>query len=209
MFLKGALCELRALEGNDQEAAIFTRAVNAGLTTRHLLTGSIPMRQIDIQAIWKKEREAGSVEFAIWSTHQEKEFNFDERCDEPKHFGIHHTHVMMESKFIGTCGLYSHRDIYRSWEFRILIFDPSAIGHGIGEEATRLTVGYCFNRLNAHRVWLGCNEANIGAIKCYEKVGFIKEGVLREDLFCFGKYYNAVRYGILENEWKSASPAKA
>lgn len=171
--MRGKLCELHALEGNDYEASRFTSAVNAGFTTRHLLTGSIPMRQIDIKEVWERERKAGSVEFGIYTG----------------------------SKFIGTCGLYSHRDIYRSWEFRILIFDPSATGHGIGTEATRLTVNYGFKRLNAHRIWLGVNEDNKGAIKCYLKVGFTQEGRLRDELYCFGKYRDAIRMGVLEREW--------
>ncbi len=166
------------------------------------------MRQIDIQAVWKKECEAGSVEFGIWVP-LEKALEVDSEwyripagdmtilCDTKGH------------QFIGTCGLYSHRDIYRSWEFRILIFDPSAIGHGIGTEATSLVVQYAFSRLNAHRVWLGVNAENEGAIKCYQKVGFKEEGRLREELFCFGHYVDAIRMGILENEWKSASPEKA
>lgn len=184
MFMKGDLCELRVLEGTDNEAWVFTRAVNAGLTTQHLFTGSIPMRPIDIQAVWKKEREAGSVEFGIWTPA---------------------TADLYIGKFIGTCGLYSHRDIYRSWEFRILIFDPSAIGHGVGTEATRLTVNYAFQRLNAHRVWLGVHEKNVGAVKCYEKVGFKEEGRLRKELFTHGEYHDAIRMGILESEWKASS----
>lgn len=192
MFMRGEKCELRALDDEGWEAGVWTKAVNAGLTTQHLLTGSIPMRPIDIKAIWKKEREAGSVEFGIWDP------------------AAHRDYMSTQSgQFIGTCGLYSHRDIYRLWEFRILIFNPDYIGKGIGEEATRLTVNYGFQRLNAHRIWLGVNEANVGAVKCYEKVGFKEEGRKRKELFCFGQYYDAVQMGILEDEWKSLTSAKA
>lgn len=187
MFMKGSNFELQVLNGSDFEASTFTHAVNAGLTTRHLLTGSIPMRQIDIQDVWKKEREAGSVEFGIWtySPYDSMNSNF------------------FLTTLIGTVGLYSHRPIYRLWEFRILIFDPSAIGHGIGTEATTLVVDYGFSRLNAHRIWLGVHEDNIGAIKCYEKAGFKHEGRLRKELYTYGKYADAVRMGILEEEWRS------
>ena len=192
MFMKGQSCELRALEESEYEAESFTKAVNAGLTTEHMLTGSYPMRVIDCLAAWRKEREAGSVQFGIWAEMQ---------VDGPMY--------PKALCFIGTCGLHAHRDIYRSWEFRILIFDPSAVGHGIGTEATRLVVDYAFKRLNAHRVWLGANAANVRAIKCYEKVGFVREGVLREDLFTHGRYRDAVRMGVLEQEWTSSSQAQA
>jgi RimJ/RimL family protein N-acetyltransferase len=174
-FIKGKTCNLAVLTGTDHEAETYARSVNAGWTTQHLFTGSIPMRQADVKAAWEREKSSGSIEFGIWSEN-----------------GV----------FVGTCGLYSKRDIYRSWEFRILIFDPSAIGIGIGTEATRMTVNYGFKRLNAHRIWLGVNAENTRAVKCYKKVGFRKEGVLRDEIFCFGKYVDAIRMGILEGDWK-------
>lgn len=195
-FIKGALCELRVLERSDEEACVWTKAVNAGLTTRHLFTGSYPMRPIDVKEVWEREAKAGSVEFGVWLPNSPD--------------GIHINAVIIDQetgkmtecpdRFIGTCGLYSHRDVYRSWEFRILIFSPDHIGKGIGTEATRLTVDYAFRRLNAHRVWLGVHSDNIGAIKCYEKVGFKREGVLRDEVFTYGKYWDAVRMGILETD---------
>lgn len=198
MFLKGDKCELRALEESDDEARAFTKAVNAGLTTRHMLTGSYPMRVIDCQRAWREERERGSVQFGVWLPFRPQVKKYGETREQDSIV----TPAERE-RFIGTCGLYSHRDIYRSWELRILIFEPDALGHGIGTEAVRLLIGYAFERLNAHRVWLGVNSENVGAIKCYEKCGFTREGVLREELFCHGKYVDAVRYGILEQEWRA------
>lgn len=193
-FLKGQKCELRPLNRDEAEAYEFTRAVNAGLTTRHLLTGSYPMRPIDIKEVWDKEAKLGSVEFGIWVQGRRGDLGAG---------------IDKFPGFIGTCGLYGHRDIYRLWEFRILIFHPDYIGKGIGEEATRLVVDYGFNRLNAHRIWLGVNEANTGAIKCYQKVGFKEEGRKRKELFCYGQYFDAVQMGLLEDEWKSLTSAEA
>lgn len=182
-FCKGGLCELRVLDPDDEmQVGTFTAAVNAGLTTQHLFTGSIPMRTKDYASKWNAELKAGEILFGIWAS---------------------------DGLFIGTCGLHSHRDIYKSWEFRILIFDPEYLGKGIGTEATRLCVDYAFTRLNAHRVWLGVNEENKGAVKCYQKVGFTVEGVLRDEIFVYGRYVNAIRMGVLEGEWKSPTSAKA
>jgi RimJ/RimL family protein N-acetyltransferase len=174
MFMKGKLCSICALEESDEEAEAFTKAVNAGLTTKHMLTGSYPMRPIDIKEVWRKCREAGDVQFAV---------------------------RLPRGRFVGTCGLHAHRDIYRSWEFRILIHDPSSVGHGIGTEAASMVVCYAFQRLNAHRIWLGVNEMNVGALECYKKVGFREEGRLRDDIFTHGEYHDVIRMGILEGEW--------
>ncbi len=181
-FMKSNRLELRVLEDSDAEP--FTKAVNAGLTTEHLFTGSVPMRTKDYAERWKQERAAGDILFGLWL------------ADLP-------------SRFIGTCGLHSHRDIYKSWEARFLIFDPSAVGQGLGKDCVRLLTDYAFRRLNAHRVWLGVSEANKRAVKCYLDCGYILEGRLRDEIFYDGKYHAALRMAVLEEDWKSGSSVKA
>ena len=188
MFMRGENCELRVLTA--AEAEPFTKAVNAGLTTEHLFTGSIPMRTEDYAKRWEDERKAGDILFGIWTEHCG-----DEECK--------------SLKFIGTCGLHSHRDIYKSWEARFLIFDPSAVGQGLGKDVVRLLTGYAFQRLNAHRVWLGVSEDNKRAVKCYLDCGYVFEGRLRDEIFYNGKYHAAIRMGVLEDEWTSPSLATA
>lgn len=191
-FIKGSTCELRVLDWEDEyQVERFTRYVNLGLTTQHLFTGSIPMRACDYAARWEQEAKQGAVQFGIWIP------DLQGACEHSLVGKCYECGVAM----VGTCGLYTHRDIYRSWEFRILIFDPQAIGKGIGTEATKLTVDYGFKRLNAHRIWLGVNAENEGAVRCYQKAGFKQEGILRDDIFVFGRYVNAYRMAILEKEW--------
>jgi RimJ/RimL family protein N-acetyltransferase len=180
-FIKSPTVELRVLEDGDAEP--FTKAVNAGLTTEHLFTGSVPMRTKDYAERWRQERAAGDILFGIWDREG-------------------------QGHFIGTCGLHSHRDIYKSWEARFLIFDPCAVGKGLGKDCVRLLTDYAFRRLNAHRVWLGVSEANKRAVKCYLDCGYVFEGRLRDEIFYDGKYHAAIRMGVLEDEWKLDSSVK-
>lgn len=184
-FIKGDKVELRVLE--DADAEVFTKAVNAGLTTEHLFTGSVPMRTSEYVGRWAKERAAGDILFGIWIPSE----NPPPMHDEPWW------------DFVGTAGLHSHRDIYKSWESRFLIFDADAVGKGIGKEVVRLVTGYAFERLNAHRVWLGVSEDNKRAVKCYLDCGYAFEGRLRDEIFYQGRYHAALRMGILEDEWKA------
>jgi RimJ/RimL family protein N-acetyltransferase len=46
-------------------------------------------------------------------------------------------------------------------------------------------------------------EFNERAIRCYEKLGFIKEGVSREAVYKEGRYCNVVNMGILKEEWRA------
>jgi RimJ/RimL family protein N-acetyltransferase len=179
-FIKGQRVTLRVLE--DADAEIFTKKVNEGLTTQHLWTGSIPMRTADYKARWDSERKAGDVLFAI------EAIGLDDR---------------LGSRFIGTCGLHSHRDIYKSWEARFLIFDAEAVGKGLGGEVTRLLTEYGFRRLNAHRIWLGVSEYNKRALKCYLSAGYVFEGRLRDDIFYEGRYHAVIRMSVLEDEWRN------
>jgi len=51
-------------------------------------------------------------------------------------------------------------------------------------------------------VTLDVFDFNTPAMKCYEKVGFKKEGLLRDARKYGDKYWNLIKMGILEDEWK-------
>ncbi|MDX3383474.1 GNAT family protein [Streptomyces niveiscabiei] len=88
----------------------------------------------------------------------------------------------------------------RSCTFRTLI-GPGGRGRGLGTEATRLIVGYGFDRLRLHRIGLEAYAFNSRAIRVYEKVGFVHEGVRREIELKDGKWVDEVVMAILEDEW--------
>ena len=53
-----------------------------------------------------------------------------------------------------------------------------------------------------NKVELDVNEFNLAGIRCYEKCGFMQEGVIRESVYRDGKYYNTIKMGILKREFK-------
>jgi len=83
----------------------------------------------------------------------------------------------------------------------IMIGEKEYLGRGYGTEAIKLVLDYCFNTLNLHRVALGVFEFNERAIKCYEKVGFKREGIAREVVYKKGRYWDDIKMGILKQEW--------
>ncbi|CAM5224125.1 RimJ/RimL family protein N-acetyltransferase OS=Ureibacillus acetophenoni OX=614649 GN=SAMN05877842_1285 PE=4 SV=1 [Ureibacillus acetophenoni] len=85
---------------------------------------------------------------------------------------------------------------------KVLVGDPIARGKGIGEQMIREVLKIAFDELHLHRVTLGVYDFNQSAIACYEKVGFKKEGLLR-DSSKFGEvYWSQWEMSILEDEWK-------
>lgn len=103
-----------------------------------------------------------------------------------------------DKKLIGTCQLFAINFINRSAELQIRIGDIAEQGKGFGTEATRLLVSFGFNDLNLHRIYLHVFEHNERAIKTYDRIGFNKEGVLRDAEFIDGKYFNVVAMSILK-----------
>ena len=49
---------------------------------------------------------------------------------------------------------------------------------------------------------------NARALRCYEKCGFAREGVLRKDMYTDGKYSDSVIMGILQEDWERTRPAQ-
>ena len=85
-------------------------------------------------------------------------------------------------------------------EFGIFIGENKARGKGFGQEATKLIVEYGFNKLNLNKIFLRVLEQNIQGIKSYEKAGFIKEGVFKEDVKIGDKYYDVIFMGIMNTD---------
>lgn len=56
--------------------------------------------------------------------------------------------------------------------------------------------------MNMHRVYLHVYDFNERAIRCYEKCGFKKEGLIREAVYKHGRYVNEYIMGILEEEFR-------
>ncbi|MBQ0911900.1 GNAT family N-acetyltransferase [Streptomyces sp. RM99] len=88
----------------------------------------------------------------------------------------------------------------RSCTFRTLI-GARGRGRGIGTEATRLIVGYAFEELGLHRVQLDAYAFNDRALRVYEKVGFVREGVRREVELRDGVWVDEVLMAVLDHEW--------
>jgi RimJ/RimL family protein N-acetyltransferase len=105
-------------------------------------------------------------------------------------------------RLIGCTGLHEIDLRSRRSGFGIFLGDKGEWGKGYGTEATRLIVGHAFTTLNLHRVWLHVFAPNERGLRTYEKVGFRREGLLRQDYFREGRYWDTIVMGILQSEWE-------
>jgi RimJ/RimL family protein N-acetyltransferase len=111
-------------------------------------------------------------------------------------------------RLIGGTGLHDIDFRNRHASFGITIGVPAEQSKGHGTEATRLIVGHAFETLNLNRVWLQVYEDNLRGIRAYEKAGFRKEGILRQDVFRAGRYWDTIVMAILREEWVSDGSQK-
>ena len=87
------------------------------------------------------------------------------------------------------------RDIDRQHqkaEYGIFIGEESARGRGVGTAAARLMLDHCFHKEKLHRIYLRVFASNERAIRSYEKAGFVREGLLREDVCIDGQYRDII-----------------
>jgi RimJ/RimL family protein N-acetyltransferase len=110
--------------------------------------------------------------------------------------------IKATDKLIGATGFHQIDFRNRHASFGIVIGDKAEWGKGYGTEATRLLVNHAFQSLNLHRVWLHAHEFNERGLRSYKRVGFKEEGILRQDCFREGRYWNTIVMGILREEWK-------
>ncbi|MFF8290520.1 GNAT family N-acetyltransferase [Streptomyces sp. NPDC016309] len=88
----------------------------------------------------------------------------------------------------------------RSCNFRTLV-GPRGRDRGLGTEAIRLLLAHGFGELGLNRISLGVFAFNPRAIRVYEKVGFVREGVEREALRHRGRWVDSVWMSVLAREW--------
>lgn len=89
--------------------------------------------------------------------------------------------------------------------FRISMNEVKYTSKGYGTEAIKLIIDYVFFDLKLNRLQLEVFSHNVRGIRAYEKVGFIKEGVLREALYYEGKYSDEIIMSIVRSDFNLSS----
>jgi len=103
---------------------------------------------------------------------------------------------------IGNIGL--HEIDYKDGKatLGIMIGEKGYWDQAYGTDAVRTLLSFAFQELNLHRVSLEVFDFNKRAIGCYEKCGFLQEGMAREDSFRGGKRHDKILMGILHPEFE-------
>ena len=87
----------------------------------------------------------------------------------------------------------------QSAEIAFLFGEKGYWGKGYASEAAQELLKRAFNELKLHRIYFGTSQYNIGMQKVGEKLGFQKEGTLKDAQFKNGKFNDIVLYGLVNN----------
>ncbi len=74
-------------------------------------------------------------------------------------------------------------------------------GQGYMTEALRRLLGFSFEELKLHRIEADVDPRNEASIRLLEKLGFQREGYLRERWLVGDEICDTVFYGLLKSEW--------
>ena len=109
-----------------------------------------------------------------------------------------------DGAFIGWCTFSNWNPDFRSASLGYC-FSDAVWGHGYATEAARALLGWAFDTLDLNRVQAETDTRNAASARVLEKLGFRREGTLREDCVVNGDVSDSWVYGLLRREWQPSA----
>jgi len=107
-----------------------------------------------------------------------------------------------DAALVGTCTLFDLDPLCRSAELGYGLH-PQAWGQGYMHEALMALLEYGFSELGLNRVMADVDPRNTASKKSLGRLGFIEEGLLRENCVIDGALADSALYGLLCREWRA------
>ncbi|MEW5854107.1 MAG: GNAT family protein [Myxococcota bacterium] len=82
-----------------------------------------------------------------------------------------------------------------------IILRKEAWGRGIAQEALCALMHTALTKMGLHKIYLNVFTTNEKGIHLYDKLGFVKEGVMRAEYKLRGEYRDMLRMSVLRSEW--------
>lgn len=108
--------------------------------------------------------------------------------------------ALKDGTLLGTLWYGSYDPVDRHTTVGLFLGEASTRGQGYGTEAMRALLDYLFRDLGLNKVRLLVEVGNDPARRCYTKLGFATEGLLRQHRFYGGSFHDFVTMGLLASE---------
>lgn len=113
--------------------------------------------------------------------------------------------IELDGEAVGVIGLLNIDLKNRKAEYYITLGEEKAKGRGAAAHASRLLLKYAFEQLHLNRVYLFTETENHPAQRLFERLGFRKEGVLKNDLFTRGRFVDRFAYALTREQFFSGT----
>lgn len=107
-----------------------------------------------------------------------------------------------DQSFVGWCTFNSWNPDFRSASLGYCL-NQSAWGRGYATEAARALLQWAFVTLGLNRVQSETDTRNVASARVLEKLGFEREGTLREDCIVNGEVSDTWVHGLLRRDWSA------
>lgn len=109
--------------------------------------------------------------------------------------------VEAEGALVGTCTLAGLDPQNRRAELGFAL-GRAHWGQGHMSAALPAVLDFAFEGLGLHRVFADTDPRNVASMRHLERLGFVREGYMREHYLVEGEWQDAVMYGLLTEDWR-------
>lgn len=102
-----------------------------------------------------------------------------------------------EQRPVGSVYLRDIDRTHKKAEYGIFIGEKDAWSQGYGTWAAKKMIAYAFEKEGLHKLMLRVLAENQGAIRSYEKAGFVREAYLRDEVFLEGQYKDVIYMAVI------------
>lgn len=115
--------------------------------------------------------------------------------------------ILADKEHVGNV-VFDQIDTYLgSARLSIYVGETAFRGSGVGSTAARLAAELAFEQAGLNKIWLTVHVMNLRAINVYTKLGFVLEGILRDEFWFGGKRLPVLRMSLLQREFAAAKQA--
>lgn len=110
--------------------------------------------------------------------------------------------IFHSGEVAGSIALMNYEALFQVAEIGYWIRSDLA-GRGLATEAARALCDFGFDEIGLHRIELRAWTENAASMRIAEKLGFVREGLLREASWAQAGYQDMYIYGLLESDRKA------
>lgn len=111
-----------------------------------------------------------------------------------------------QTTLIGSCGLFGWN---RNWRKCTIGYELSreVEGEGYMSEALRAVIAWGWSEMSLNRIEAQVHPDNLSSITLLERLGFVREGRLRQVGFWGGSFHDMYQYALLKQDWATGGAA--